>query len=192
MVVIRSPVVHSRAMRPTASTGRRTFLKTAAAVSVTGTLLAGCTSTGNSSSGDGSSGTDSDGTPANSSSADSTSTSDSAPAFGGWLDNTANYDGVAGKTGTSEISVTVGAEGNNGPYAFAPPAIRIGTGTTVTWEWTGKGGSHDVVAQDGTFESELSAEKGHTFEHTFDSSGTYKYFCEPHKTMGMKGVVVVE
>ena len=179
-------------MRPTASTGRRTFLKTTAAVSVTGTLLAGCTSTGNSSSGDGTSVTDNSGTPTNSSGTDSSSASDGAPAFGGWLDNTANYNDVTDKTDTSEITVTVGAEGNNGPYAFAPPAINIGTGTTVTWEWTGEGGSHDVVAQDGTFESELTAEKDHTFEHTFDSSGTYKYFCEPHKTMGMKGVIVVK
>lgn len=179
-------------MRPTASTGRRTFLKTAAAVSVTGTLLAGCTSTENSSSDDASSATDNGGTPAKSSSAGSASANDSAPAFGGWLDSTANYNGVTDKTGTSEVTVSVGAEGNNGPYAFAPPAITIGTGTTVTWGWTGEGGSHDVVAQDGTFESELSAKKGHTFERTFDSSGTYKYFCEPHKSMGMKGVVVVE
>jgi halocyanin-like protein len=150
------------------SAGRRTFLKTAAAVSVAGPLLAGCTGTG-SSNGD-----------------------DSASTFDGWFDNTANYDGVADKTDTSEVIVMVGAESDNGPYVFAPPAIRVGIGTTVTWEWTGKGGAHNVVAQDGTFESKLSAKKGHTFEHTFDTSGTYKYYCLPHKSMGMKGVVVVE
>lgn len=162
-------------MRPTASPSRRTFLKTAAAVSVAGPLLAGCTSSGTQSGGDSSSGSDGGG----------------APAFGGWLDDTANYDSVADKTGASAVAVEVGAESTNGPYAFAPPAIRIGTGTTVTWKWTGEGGSHNVAAQDGSFKSELSAEKGHTFEHTFDNSGTYKYSCEPHEAMGMKGVVVV-
>lgn len=33
-------------------------------------------------------------------------------------------------------------------------------------------------------------ETGFTFEQTFDSSGTTKYFCRPHKSVGMKGVVV--
>lgn len=163
-------------MRSSTPTERRTFLKTAVAVSVAGPLLAGCTSSGTSSSGDGS----------------SSSGNSGAPAFGGWLDNTANYDGVADKTGASTVTVKVAADGNNGPYAFAPPAIRVGTGTTVTWKWTGEGGSHNVAAQDGSFKSELSAEKGHTFEHTFESSGTYKYSCDPHAAMGMKGVVIVE
>lgn len=179
-------------MGSSSPTGRRTFLKTAVAVSFAGPLLAGCTSSRTSNSGDGSSATGSNGTPATSSSAGSGSTNSGAPAFGGWLDNTANYDSVADKTGARKVTVEVGTEGNNGPYAFGPPAIRIGTGTTITWEWTGKGGSHNVVAQDGSFESKLSAEKGYTFEYTFDSSGTYKYLCAPHKTMGMKGAVVVK
>lgn len=178
-------------MRPTTSTGRRTFLKTAAAVAVAGPLLAGCTSTGTANSGDGSAGASSNDAQANGGNAGSASGSGDAPAFGGWLDNT-NYKSVTDKTGASEVTVKVGAEGNNGPYSFAPPAIRVGTGTAVTWEWTGEGGTHNVVAQDGSFESELSAEKGHTFEYTFDSSGTYKYSCEPHEAMGMKGVVVVK
>ncbi|HET7324346.1 MAG TPA: halocyanin domain-containing protein [Halococcus sp.] len=178
-------------MRPTPSTGRRTFLKTAT-VAGAGALLAGCTSTGTADSGDGSSGSDNNGTSADSDSAGGASSSGGASAFDGWLDGT-NYDGsVTDKTGASEATVKVGAETSSGPYAFAPPAVTVKTGTTVIWEWTGDGGSHNVVAQDGSFESELSAEKGHTFEHTFDSSGTYKYFCAPHKSMGMKGVVLVK
>jgi halocyanin-like protein len=179
-------------MRSSTPTGRRTFLKTAVAVSVAGSLLAGCASSGTSNSGDGSSTADSGGTPTTSNNAGGGAANDGASAFGGWLDNTANYDSVTDKTGASTVAVKVGAEGNNGPYAFAPPATRIGARTTITWKWTGKGGSHNVVAQDGSFESELSTEKGYTFEHTFDRSGTYKYSCEPHEAMGMKGVVVVE
>jgi halocyanin-like protein len=179
-------------MRSSAPTGRRTFLKTAVTVSVAGPLLAGCTSSRTSSSGDETSAADSGGTPTTSNSAGGGSANDGASAFGGWFDNTVNYDSVADKTGANEVAVEVGAEGNNGPYAFAPPAIRVGTGTTVMWKWTGKGGSHNVVAQDGNFESELSTKKGHTFEHTFENSGTYKYSCEPHEAMGMKGAVVVE
>ena len=33
--------------------------------------------------------------------------------------------------------------------------------------------------------------EGETFEHTFDTAGTYEYFCIPHET-SMKGEVVVE
>lgn len=112
--------------------------------------------------------------------------------FGGWFDNVGNFDGVVDKTGQSEVTVMVGAEGNGGGYAFDPAAITVDTGTTVTWEWTGDGGSHNVAAEDGSFESKLVGEAGHTFSHTFDSTGTFKYKCVPHEAMGMKGAVVVE
>ena len=110
--------------------------------------------------------------------------------FDGWFEDVDNYEGVTDETGSDSVTVEVGA-GTDG-FAFAPPAVRVETGTTVTWEWTGKGSTHNVVADDGSFESQLVDEEGHTFEHTFDAAGTYKYYCNPHKAMGMKGVVVVE
>lgn len=97
---------------------------------------------------------------------------------------------LADKTGSSEVTVEVGT-GDNG-YGFTPPAIQVDSGTKVVWEWTGKGNTHNVVHEDGDFESELSAEEGFTFEHTFESSGTFLYYCQPHKSLGMKGAVVVE
>lgn len=112
--------------------------------------------------------------------------------FGGWFENVSNFDGVVDKTGTSEVTVMVGAEGNGGGYAFDPAAIKVDTGTTVVWEWTGDGGSHNVVAEDGSFESDLVGEAGHTFSHAFNSAGTFTYKCVPHEAMGMKGAVVVE
>ena len=119
-------------------------------------------------------------------------TSSGSDEFGGWFDNVSNFDGVVGKTGQNEVSVSVGAKGNEGNFTFAPPAIRISTGTTVVWEWTGKGGQHNVVAESGTFESKLVAEEGNTFKHTFEESGTTRYSCEPHRSLGMKGGVVVK
>jgi len=112
--------------------------------------------------------------------------------FADWMAGVENYDGVADETGTSDVAVAVGASGNGGNFAFDPPAVRVSTGTTVTWEWTGKGGVHDVVAKDGAFEADLSGAAGHTFEHVFDEDGTYEYYCQPHRSLGMKGVVVVE
>jgi halocyanin-like protein len=114
------------------------------------------------------------------------------PDFGGWLDNVGNYDGtVVDARGESEVAVTVGASGNGGNLAFDPPAVHVDTGTTIVWEWTGEGGSHNVVEETGAFESELTAEEGFTYEQTFSESGIVNYYCNPHRGQGMKGSVVV-
>ena len=89
------------------------------------------------------------------------------------------------------MTVEVGTEANGGNFGFTPPAIHVDNGATVVWEWTGEGGSHNVVNEGGEFESELTGESGFTFEQTFEEDGIYNYFCEPHKGNGMKGSVVV-
>lgn len=68
---------------------------------------------------------------------------------------------------------------------------RVDPGTTVTWEWTGEGGSHNVADIDGAFASEFFSEAGATFEYVADAEGVYRYECEPHSPMGMRGVLVV-
>jgi len=112
--------------------------------------------------------------------------------YGGYLGDTSNFGGTTvDMTGRSEVTVSVGAEGNDGVFAFSPPAIRVDPGTTVVWEWTGQGGSHNVVDEDGAFESELASEEGATFEQTFEDAGLARYYCSPHRGLGMKGVVAV-
>jgi len=108
-----------------------------------------------------------------------------------WFSNTSNADGVVDETGKSEVTVEVGVSGNNGAFAFGPAAVRVDPGTTVVWEWTGEGTPHNVVAEDGSYQSEMISEAGATFSHTFESAGVSKYACVPHKAMGMKGAVVV-
>ncbi|TKX53002.1 halocyanin, partial [Halorubrum sp. SP3] len=44
--------------------------------------------------------------------------------------------------GQDEVTISVGA-GSNG-LAFDPTLVWVDEGTTVTWEWTGAGGSHNV------------------------------------------------
>lgn len=109
--------------------------------------------------------------------------------FDGWMDGVENYDGVVDETGSDEVTVEVGTEANGGDYGFGPAAIRVDPGTTVVWEWVA--GSHNVEDDAGTFESELTDEAGFTFSQTFEEPGVVKYFCMPHKAMGMRGVVVV-
>ncbi|AUV82304.1 halocyanin domain-containing protein [Salinigranum rubrum] len=197
------------------TTDRRTVLKTLG-VAAAGTLAgcAGSASSGDSAESSGGDGGDTAGTTGTPTATDGSGGADSTPdsgssdgattgddsgsgagssvSFDGWFDGVANFDGVSDRTGQSEVAVTVGAEGNGGAYAFAPAAVRVSPGTTVVWTWTGEGASHDVVAEDGRFESELVAEEDHTFSHTFEGSGTVKYACTPHRALGMKGAVVVE
>lgn len=171
---------------------RRTVLRTTGLAAVAGvTGLAGCS--GGSGGSDGGTGTPEPSPTATPTQEGTTGgSSGGTQSFDGWLEDVSNYDGVVDRTGSSSTTVEVGVEANGGYYGFGPAAVRVSPGTTVTWEWTGQGSSHNVVAEGGSFESELSGEKGHTFEHTFESTGTYKYACTPHKTLGMKGVVVVE
>jgi len=109
-----------------------------------------------------------------------------------YLANTDNYDGVVDETGSSEVTVAVGVEANGSNFGFGPAAVRVSAGTTVVWEWNGLGSSHNVVEENGSFESEQVQEAGHTFSQTFEEAGTVKYYCTPHATIGMKGVVIVE
>jgi halocyanin-like protein len=111
-----------------------------------------------------------------------------------YLSGTGNFDGtLTDERDADAVTVQVGAEGNGGAFAFAPAAIKISPGTTVTWEWTGNGSLHNVVAEDGAaFESEQTSEEGYTFEQTFEETGVVTYYCLPHQGIGMKGAIVIE
>jgi halocyanin-like protein len=119
------------------------------------------------------------------------STGGSDGEYGGWFEGVSNYDGTVDETGSEQVTVEVGTRANGGGYGFAPAAVEVTSGTTVVWEWTGVGGAHNVVAENGAFESTYSSKQGHTFEHTFEETGTYTYYCQPHIGMGMKGAVRV-
>ena len=155
---------------------RRTVLRGAGALAVSG-VLAGCGG-GGGDNGNGGGDGDGDGVPSEVSS---------------YLDGANNFDGsVVDETDTDSVTVMVGAGSAN--LAFDPAAVRVSTGTTVTWEWTGNGGGHNVVAEDGTFKSgdEFVSEAGFTDDHTFEEAGNYNYYCAPHKGSGMKAAVIVE
>jgi len=162
---------------------RRTFVRTTAALGVT-TALAGCGGSGDG--GDG--GSDGGDGGSDGGSGDQQFLSEE-PDYGGFLDDANNYEQTADMTDADSVTVDVGAGDG---LAFGPAAIAVSSGTTVTWEWTGEGGQHNVSGSDGNFESETVGEEGHTFEHTFEESGTYTYACTPHKAVGMKAAVHVE
>jgi halocyanin-like protein len=153
---------------------RRTVLRGAGAVAVTG-MLAGCGGGGGDNGDDGTNGGDG-GVPSD---------------VSDYLSDANNFGGsVADETGSGNVEVEVGA--GNG-LAFGPAAVRIDVGTDINWSWTGKGGSHNVVAEDGAFDSGSTVGgSGNNFQHTFEEAGTYLYYCTPHQASGMKGAVIVE
>jgi len=165
----------------TESVTRRRVLQTGVALGIA--VVAGCAG------GDGESGGGTDGDGDGDGDGDAGGGDSSTAAYDEWLSNVPNYDGsVADRTGDDSVTVAVGA--GNGLF-FDPPAVRVTTGTTVVWEWTGQGGQHNVVEESRAFESELATTAGTTFERTFDEPGVVRYVCVPHQAVGMKGVVEV-
>ena len=112
--------------------------------------------------------------------------------YGDWFADTQNYDGTTvDARGEPTVTVRVGVQANGGAFGFGPPAVWVDPGTTVRWAWTGEGGSHNVVAADDSFRSGDPQSGGDvTYEHTVDAEGTTRYFCSPHRGVGMKGAVV--
>jgi plastocyanin len=65
--------------------------------------------------------------------------------------------------------------------AFQPERLEVAVGTTVAWS-NDDPFPHTVTATDGTFDSGSMA-GGETFARTFDTPGTYAYFCALHPSM---------
>lgn len=176
---------------------RRRFLQLGGITAVT--ALAGCAGPGGDSGSDGTP----EGTPSGTPSG--TPTDDGQPGldttteigYGGWFSETSNFDGTTvDARGRDSVTVAVGAQGNGGALAFAPPAIWVAPGTTVEWEWTGNGGAHNVVSA-GSSDTEFGSgdavdSSDETFYQTFDEAGNNMYYCSPHQSLGMHGAVIVQ
>jgi plastocyanin len=65
--------------------------------------------------------------------------------------------------------------------AFEPPDLEVAAGGTVTWVNDDTEG-HTVTALDGSFDSGVITVGGE-FPATFESPGTFDYFCAIHPEM---------
>lgn len=95
---------------------------------------------------------------------------------------------------------------------FAPEEFTVEVGESVSFV-NSSNETHTVTAYEdeipqdgeyfasGDFDSEESAradlsdgllDPDETYEVTFETPGTYRYFCIPHETQGMTGTIVVE
>lgn len=114
------------------------------------------------------------------------------PEYGDWFENTDNFEEFEDYTDQSEVTVMVGT-GSQG-WEFEPPAITVTPGTTVVFEWTGEGGSHNVEHEDTDWQNPEGtiATEGHSWERDFEDSGTHLYTCWPHDHVGMRGAIFVD
>jgi plastocyanin len=73
-------------------------------------------------------------------------------------------------------------------FKFAAKKVTIQKGDKVTWK--NVEGRHTVTFRNGSFDKALSGSK--RVSKKFNRTGTFRYYCRPHKSLGMKGKVVVE
>ncbi|MFB6117567.1 plastocyanin/azurin family copper-binding protein [Halosegnis sp.] len=113
--------------------------------------------------------------------------------------------GILGTAGTAALAGCSGSGGDNpalvvevGPAderRFAPAETTIAVGATVRWVWQSSGHTVTVDSQpDGASwqaTGTTTHEEGHTIEHTFETVGTYDYYCQPHRGSGMVGTLNV-
>ena len=76
-------------------------------------------------------------------------------------------------------------------FGFHPDTIHVKPGAQVTWLNCEDSGidAHTSTSSSGVWESSFIS-PGESFTRTFNETGAFPFFCEPHPFM--RGVVVVE
>lgn len=93
-------------------------------------------------------------------------------------------------TSAATVTVTVG----NNCFCFSPSSVTIHPGDTVRWTWSSTGHSSTSGTPGhptGLWDS-LILNQGAVFTHTFNSVGSFPYYCTPHGSCcNMVGMVTV-
>jgi plastocyanin len=110
----------------------------------------------------------------------------------------ATADGLSGSpltfTATATTEAPTGSTVNVVNDRFEPAAITVAAGTTVTWTWPTGSLNHNVVPASGNQPSGSGSPQNGpaTYQFTFNTPGTYSYFCQVHGSAGMSGTVTVQ
>jgi plastocyanin len=78
---------------------------------------------------------------------------------------------------------------------FTPASLTVSAGTTVVWTWNASAQNHNVApAASEPARSGKPVNGPHTYQYTFNTPGTFVYFCEVHgtATLGMRGTIIVQ
>jgi plastocyanin len=112
-----------------------------------------------------------------------------------------SFFAIVSPAAAATYTVKMGAD--SGMLAFDPPTVEIQAGDTVKWV-NNKLAPHNVVFDTQKSADPALAEKfthkalafspGESFEASFEgaASGTYTYYCEPHRGAGMVGKIIVK
>jgi plastocyanin len=96
---------------------------------------------------------------------------------------------LSSKAATFQVQIAPG-----GALTFSPSSVTIHVGDTVQWTWASSGHSSTSGTPghpDGLWDSGVQ-NVGFVFSHTFDTAGTFAYYCTPHGLCcGMVGSVMV-
>jgi plastocyanin len=163
---------------------RRTVLKATGTALLLGSL-AGCSSDGSG-----------DGTPTSTPTATPTATAEQTTEPETTTESEPTTDDGDGADGQSRASAVVEV-GADGEYVFSPGTdepVYVTPGTEVLFYWASD--SHNIAVEqtpDGaTWEGHETVEnEGFEHRHTFETPGEYRFHCEPHRSLGMTGTVVV-
>lgn len=79
-------------------------------------------------------------------------------------------------------------------FSFSPQNLTINQGDTVVWK-NNSSTFHTTTSgsdcnSDGKWDGNLPGEG--SFSHVFNQSGNFPYFCKPHCSMGMTGMITVK
>ena len=100
-----------------------------------------------------------------------------------------------GASGASASAADVTISG----FEFKPANVTVPLHGTVTWHWAGPDTNHSVTANPGQADS-FDSDPGKTptaadhpptdtFDHVFNTPGTFTYFCKVHSFMSGKVIV---
>jgi plastocyanin len=105
-----------------------------------------------------------------------------SPAVGG--------QGAGGSEGVASKGVSVSLKDN----VFGPKSVSVARGGKVTWRWRGSN-PHNVKFRKvpkGASKRGAGTKSSGRFSRSFTKSGTYRYVCTIHVSLGMKGSVSVK
>ncbi len=106
---------------------------------------------------------------------------------------------IAACSSSTSYGGSSGGSGGPGPNqvfmqssTFNPSSRTVSVGTTVQWV-NQDGYGHTVTSDTGTVLGG-SVAGGASYSHTFNTAGTYPYYCTIHgtPTTGMRGTIVVQ
>jgi plastocyanin len=131
---------------------------------------------------------------------------DSAALTEGRATTTPGADRLGGpddlQSSVSAVADTLEEDQGAGQFVFTPAVIWLESGGTI--EWSIEGAAHSVTAyhpdndkpsripEDTKSFDSGTLDAGASYEHTFETPGVYNYYCTPHESLGMVGVVIVD